>query len=195
MEAPTVEIITEDQRQQAISSIVLAFTDDPVMRWIFPRGYEFLEAFPDFSDAFGGGAIEHGSAFNADAFKGTAFWLPPGIKSNEEAMLAVLTEFADQSALEDAEGFMEQMASFHPEDENCWYLTMIGVDSAYQGQGLGAALMKHALKQVDESGGSAYLESSNPRNLSLYQRHGFETMGIIQHGSSPEMTPMYRPAR
>ncbi|MCA1748539.1 MAG: hypothetical protein LC634_03060 [Sphingomonadales bacterium] len=41
----------------------------------------------------------------------------------------------------------------------------------------------------------AYLESSNPRNISLYLRHGFEIVGEIQHGSSPVMTPMLRPAR
>ena len=31
----------------------------------------------------------------------------------------------------------------------------------------------------------AYLESSNPKNMSLYERHGFESMGRIQIGDSP----------
>ena len=30
----------------------------------------------------------------------------------------------------------------------------------------------------------AYLESSNPRNMSLYERHGFESMGKVQIGDS-----------
>ena len=102
----------------------------------------------------------------------------------------LIAEYADESAMKDAEGFMEQMAHFHPEDANCWYLPIIGVDCAHQGQGIGAALMKHALQLIDGVGGSAYLESSNPRNVSLYQRHGFEAMGVIQHGSSPT-SPSY----
>jgi hypothetical protein len=40
----------------------------------------------------------------------------------------------------------------------------------------------------------AYLESTNPANLPLYQRHGFETLDIIQEGSSPPLFPMLRPA-
>ena len=74
-------------------------------------------------------------------------------------------------------------------------LPMIAADPSQTGRGLGAALMKHALEIVDEAGLPAYLESSNPRNISLYERHGFEVMGEIQTVSSPVMTPMYRAAR
>ena len=86
------------------------------------------------------------------------------------------------------------MADYHPQ-EPCWYLPLIAADPAHTGQGLGAALMRHALAKVDADGLPAYLESSNPRNISLYQRYGFEVMGEIQAGSSPVMTPMIRPAR
>jgi hypothetical protein len=41
----------------------------------------------------------------------------------------------------------------------------------------------------------AYLESSNPRNIPLYQRHGFEAMGEIQVGAAPVVTPMIREPR
>ncbi len=37
--------------------------------------------------------------------------------------------------------------------------------------------------------------ASNPRNSSLYLRHGFEVMGTIQVGSSPVVTPMIRHPR
>ena len=38
----------------------------------------------------------------------------------------------------------------------------------------------------------AYLESSNLRNVPLYERHGFEVLGPIQVGGSPVFTPMLR---
>jgi len=60
---------------------------------------------------------------------------------------------------------------------------------------IGSRLMKHALLRIDEAGLPAYLESSNPRNIPLYERHGFEVMGEIQVGSSPVVTPMIRAAR
>ena len=66
-------------------------------------------------------------------------------------------------------------------------------DPNWIGQGLGALLMKHALRRCDEEGIAAYLESTNPRNISLYERHCFRIMGKIQSGTSPVMTPMLRP--
>ena len=57
---------------------------------------------------------------------------------------------------------------------------------------MGAALMKHVTSMLDESGRLGYLESSNPMNISLYQRHGFEIMGEIRVGDSPVVTPMLR---
>jgi len=69
---------------------------------------------------------------------------------------------------------------------------MIGVDPPYQGRGYGAALLKYGLEQCDRDHAAAYLASTNPRNVPLYQRHGFEVLGKIQVGSSPPLVPMLR---
>ncbi|WP_373696803.1 GNAT family N-acetyltransferase [Microvirga yunnanensis] len=79
-------------------------------------------------------------------------------------------------------------------DEPHWYLPLIGVNPAQQGKGYGSALLKHALRLCDEDGTLAYLESSNPKNIPLYQRHGFQVLGTIQVGNSPPITPMLRRA-
>ena len=86
---------------------------------------------------------------------------------------------------------MRQMESHHPREPH-WYLPLIGIDPKHQGKGLGGALLDHALKICDRDGALAYLESSNPRNVPLYQRHGFEILGQIQFGSSPTLVPMLR---
>jgi ribosomal protein S18 acetylase RimI-like enzyme len=86
------------------------------------------------------------------------------------------------------------MARYHPDGPH-WYLPMIGVDPARQGRGYGAALMRHATQIFDRDGAVAYLESSNARNIPLYQRHGFEVLGTVQVGSSPEIVPMLRMPR
>lgn len=72
---------------------------------------------------------------------------------------------------------------------------MIGVDPAKQGNGYGSALLKHAVERCDGEGKPAYLESSSPRSIPLYQRHGFELLGTIQVGSSPPLFPMLREPR
>ena len=63
---------------------------------------------------------------------------------------------------------------------------------AHQGKGLGSALLEHALATCDRHGVVAYLESSNPRNIPLYERHGFAQWGRIPVGSSPTLVPMLR---
>ena len=45
--------------------------------------------------------------------------------------------------------------------------------------------MKYALNKVDSDALPAYLESSNPKNISLYERYGFEIMGRIQIADAP----------
>ena len=88
---------------------------------------------------------------------------------------------------------MTGMAKYHPREPH-WYLPLVAADPNWIGQGLGSLLMKHALRRCDDEGAAAYLESSNPRNISFYERHGFEVIGKIQCGSSPVLTPMLRPA-
>ena len=83
----------------------------------------------------------------------------------------------------------------HRLDEPHWYLAVIGVDAAHQGRGLGSKLMKDALERCDHEGLPAYLESTNPANLTLYERHGFRAAGEIRIGDGPIVTPMLRPAR
>jgi ribosomal protein S18 acetylase RimI-like enzyme len=132
-----------------------------------------------------------GTAFGIDRFAGAALWLTPEVSPDEEALAGLIERTAPASIRQDAAGVFEQMASFHPQESH-WYLPLIGVDPARQGQRLGDKLMAHALARCDADQFPAYLESSNPRNLPFYQRHGFEIIGKIQVGSSPTIVPMVR---
>lgn len=124
---------------------------------------------------------------------GSALWLPPNVPPDEETMGAVLESTVSAFTRGDLFPVLEQMAAYHPNEPH-WYLPLIGVDPAHQGKGYGGALMKYALQQCDRDHLPAYLESTNPRNVSLYQRHGFEALGTIQVGASPPIIPMLRPA-
>ena len=116
------------------------------------------------------------------------------MESDGERLLQILTENAPAAIKQDMSRIFEQMEKFRPTRPH-WYLPMIGVDPAHQGSGLGSALMTETLKAVDRDGLIAYLESSNPKNVSLYERHGFEVIGEIQSGNSPVVRPMLRRAR
>ena len=181
-------------RRQIVDCITLAFGTDPVARWTYPNSQQYLEYFPNFIRLFGGKAFETETAYYINSFSAAALWLPPGASPDEEALVALIENTVSKSLQGEVFAFLEQMGRFHPAEEH-WYLPLIGVDPAQQNRGYGSMLMQHALAVCDRDQLPAYLESSNPRNITLYQRHGFEIVGTIQQGSSPPMFPMRREPR
>jgi ribosomal protein S18 acetylase RimI-like enzyme len=175
----------------ATETIVLAFAADPMARWTWPRAHQYLAAMPRMVRAFGSRAFANGSAFCTDGYAGAALWLPPGVEPDEEGLAAVIESTVAPSLASETAAIFEQMAKYRLAEPH-WYLPLIGVDPAHQGEGQGNALMAHALAQCDDDHAPAYLESSNPRNIPFYQRHGFEPLGAIQVGSSPTLVPMLR---
>lgn len=58
-----------------------------------------------------------------------------------------------------------------------WYLIALGVRPGFQGQGLGAALIRHGVERAQATGFPSYLETTNARNLPFYEQHGFRVVG------------------
>jgi len=189
-----VRTASASDRAAAIDTIVLAFAADPVVRWCWPDARAYLEHMPGFTQAFCGAAFVHDSAYCMPDFAGAALWLPPGVHGDEAALGEIVERTLSPEVQNDMNGLFEQMSRHHP-DEPHWYLPMIGVAPAHQGKGCGAALMAYALERCDRERLAAYLESTNPRNITLYERHGFVKAGLIQSGSSPPIVPMVRRAR
>ncbi len=182
------------EQDPAIAVLTLAFSTDAAVRYMFPSAGAYLAAFPRMAAAMSGAALGAGAAFVADDHAAAALWLPPGLAPDGDAIGAVVGEFAPMERLEVLMQVGELIDQFHPKEPH-WYLPMIGVDPSRQGQGYGSALLKAALRRVDADGLPAYLESSSPRNVPLYERHGFEVIGEIKPGDHPGLTPMYRAAR
>lgn len=193
MSAPAVRTATAIESDRIFDTLVMAFASDPFTRWLWPEPQNFLSAWKRLLTPFSAGAFEAGTAFVTDGYCAASLWLPPGLVSDGDAMQAIMFETVSPERLEQIGAIMEQMDKAHPEGD-IWYLPVIGCDPVQVGKGHGGALMRHALERVDEAGLPAYLESSNPRNVSLYQRHGFEIVKEISEGGSPVMTPMLRPA-
>jgi GNAT superfamily N-acetyltransferase len=191
---PFIKTAKESDQDQVIASIVLAFSSDPAVRWMYPDPHQFLSSFPDFVRAFGGKAFEHGTAHYIDGFIGAALWFPPNILPDEDALGSLLLRTIPERMQEEMFAVFEQMGSYHPTEPH-WYLPLIGVAAAHQGKGYGSALLRHALATCDRNQQIAYLESSSPKNIPLYERHGFKLLGEVQVGSSPPIFPMSRNPR
>lgn len=90
----------------------------------------------------------------------------------------------------------ELIEAFHPHDRPHWYLNVIATVPDRRGHGLGARALSSMLERIDVAGEHAYLESSNPRNMTLYRRHGFEELDLtIDLPDGPSLYPMWREPR
>ncbi len=196
MALPEVRPADASDRAAVLSTVTLAFAADPVNRWYLPDADRFLSHFPKVVEAFLDHSIEAETCFVTTDIEGAAIWLPPGVGGDEAAMEAIVAEAAPPEIMEPLGELFAKFENYHPHDEDCWYLPVIGVDPAHQGKGIGAALMKHVTAILDERCALSYLESSTPRNVPLYQRYGFEIMEQIAFGDAGGIvTPMLRPRK
>lgn len=180
----SIKTAKPSDQDDIVAVLTLAFSTDPGARWTYPDPRSYLRYFPDIIKAFGGKALEHGSAHYVDGFLGAALWLPPGVEPDEDEMIGLMKRTVAESTLADFSRMIEEASRYRPPEPH-WYLPLTGVDPAHQGNSYGSALMKHALKGLDRNHQVAFLESTNPRNVPFYQRHGFEVAGTVQVGSSP----------
>jgi ribosomal protein S18 acetylase RimI-like enzyme len=195
MDQTAIRAVDAEEAQDAWRTLTLAFSTDPCTRYIWPKPGAFLGGYPRLLEAVAGPRLERGRVFAFEDFSAAALWLPPGEAPDSDAIDALIGETVSPERAAVGAQVGEQMSAFHPEAPH-WYLSMIGVDPARQGRGLGSALLKHCLGVlVDAEGAIAYLESSNPKNVPLYERFGFEVIGQIQPADFPGLTPMLRAAQ
>jgi GNAT superfamily N-acetyltransferase len=194
MTKSSVITVHKSDQQRAIATVVTAFSNDPIARWFLPDSDQYLTYFPQLIPMMGGGAFEQGSAYCTEDFAGASLWLPPNVHSDAEAMAELAMKAVPAQDQEIRFTFMGQMGEYHPTEPH-WYLPFIAVDPPHQGRGLGSVLLQHALKVCDGAGLPAYLEATSASSRRLYERHGFEAIGEIQHADSPPMWPMLRKPR
>jgi ribosomal protein S18 acetylase RimI-like enzyme len=194
--ATTSSFRTANESDQAsiTATLVSAFIEDPVERWLFPEPRGYLSQFPQFIAAFGGEAFSRGTVWEMCDFAAVAMWIPPGAEPDVNKIVQVLTNCVSPEKHADTFAVLEQMDRAHPTYPH-WYLPWLGVDSPRRGAGLGSDLLKQCLNVVDADHLPAFLETPNPRTIQFYERHGFEVSSVAEVGACPPVTSMTRAAR
>ena len=178
----------------AIATLVLAFGADPVARWMYEDPHQYLLHIPRLFRALGTSSFDAGAAQRTNNGLGVALWLPPGVHGDIGPLEAVIADSMVEKKQAEVATVFERTENYRPAEPH-WYLSLIGVEALHRNKGCGAALLQNGLRRCDQEHLPAYLWSSNPLNISLYERHGFEISGTIQVGSSPSIFPMLRCAR
>jgi GNAT superfamily N-acetyltransferase len=183
--------VAAGEQARAVETLVSAFIDDPVERWLYPELSAYLTCFPRFVAAFAGPAFDAGTVWKLIDVAAVALWLGPGVDADGDAVVSVLAETVSTDLHADAFATLAQMDAAHPRYPH-WYLPWLGVEPAQQGRGLGGRLLEQCLAIVDKSGLPAYLETPNPCTVPFYKRHGFDLTGVAQAGACPPVTLMLR---
>jgi GNAT superfamily N-acetyltransferase len=139
--------------------------------------------------------LANDGAWTTDALDGVALWAKPG-----DAKHSALQQLRDLPTL--ARSFGRHLpraisafgsAEKRRPDEDHWFLDIIGVRPDRQGHGVGSALMRAALTQIDEAGLPAFLVTSNPTNVPFYEKLGFAVDEEYDIGPV-HVWPMLRPS-
>ncbi|WP_431879974.1 GNAT family N-acetyltransferase [Micromonospora marina] len=171
-----------------------AFMRDPVSGWIFPADDHRARVHPGFFGPFVALALRTGEVHVAGDGLGATLWLPTGDGHDADEgdefdgmEAAIGTEAMKRFGVLD-----EMMSARHPAEPH-WYLPFIAVHPDHHGKGVGSALLRNKLAELDQAGTAAYLEASTPRNAALYERLGFRRRPItLDLPEGPSLYPMWR---
>lgn len=188
------ERATRDDCGEAVEILIAALRDDPAVRSLYPTDIEYVRHFPGFARAFAGRAFDAGTVdLDADGHA-AAFWFPPGIAPDGDAIMHHLAASVPKKRLGLLAAGMAMQAEIHPSEPH-WYLSRMGVVPEAQGMGIGGALLREGLARADADRLPVYLEATTRRSAVFYARHGFETRATIRLPDYPEIACMWRPAR
>jgi ribosomal protein S18 acetylase RimI-like enzyme len=167
---------------RAVETVADAFSPDPMIKWVFPDetgrpagARAIMRVLVEYGLRYGRVTASHGA-------KAVCVWIPPGPGITIPRMIrSGMLGVPLQTGLKSFGRFMaanETMDQIHKArvPEPHWYLFGVAVDPGLHNQGIGSAIIREGLALADRGSQRCYLETSEPRNLTLYKRFGFEVL-------------------
>lgn len=191
---------TVNDRVPLTNALASAFADDPLFRWMAGPKAPLEQRMRAFFGAFVNVNLRKPDhlVYVADDASGGAIWQPVGkwkVAPTDlvRSMPGIIRAF--RTRVPAMVGALNAIEKVHPKEPH-FYLEILGTRQDHQSKGIGSAVIRSVLDQADEQGLPAYLESSNPRNIPFYARHGFEVREVVDCGKgAPPCTTMWREPR
>jgi GNAT superfamily N-acetyltransferase len=180
-----------------VALLVRAYADEPLMNWAFRdddrREVAWAAYFREMLKLY----RATGLVFTNPQRTACALWATPGnwriSRALELKLAPTILRMLGFRRLRRGLRLMHRLQAEHPEEPH-YYLNLVGVEPSLQGGGIGSSLIRAGLDRADAAGLGAYLETAQPRNVPLYERHGFRTSKLVEFGqSSPQCWLMWRP--
>jgi GNAT superfamily N-acetyltransferase len=168
-----------------VKTLTAAFYDDPLTEFLFPLQKSRLRRL-SIAIEFVLGLSPHKSHFGSEEQEcvGVIGASPPGhypvpflnsLPLIAKLLFKLLFSGVPFRVMDQCLRIFSQIEKVHLREPH-WYVQILGVHPNHQGKGIGGKLLRPVLQKADEDGVAVYLESSNPKNLDFYRKHGFEVM-------------------
>jgi ribosomal protein S18 acetylase RimI-like enzyme len=182
--------LTRKDRDAGAAVLGRAFTEYELLRYYFQDETERHAVAVTFGFVALSVSLKYGEVYASSAkMEGVSAWLPPGkapfggwqiIRS---VPLSVLFRFGRQGASR-MQAYGRYIDNLHRKlvPYPHWYLQIIGVNPAYQGQGFSSQLVRPMLECIDREHLPCFLETNTEKNVAIYQRFGF---GVVSEDKVP----------
>jgi GNAT superfamily N-acetyltransferase len=182
VKTPALRTATADHVPRLAGALADAFINDPVYTWMLPGGLRLnarLRAmFTAELEQYG---LPQGTVWTTAGCDGAVVALPPGAWEMPKSITltqALTWARALGRRLLLAARVKRAMEERHLREPH-FYVRIVGVRTALQGQGLGSALMQPTLQRADSAGLPTYIEASSERSAALYERLGFRHIDVL----------------
>ncbi len=185
-------------------TLVRAFADDPLVRWMIPDDEAYAGRDGDaFFRLVGRRWFDTGEVWTTPDCVAASVWGAPDpgplpdIVSAELGALYMGFDSATQARM----AAVSAAVNAHRPAEPYWYLQFLGTHPDWQRQGFGTALMAPVLERADAEGLGQYLETATDDDIAFYRARGFEVLEAFDVDDTAEpsrhpvtITTMWRPA-
>lgn len=169
---PRVTRATPADRTRVVETVVAAFDADPAFHFFFPDDASFRDQAATFTGQLFDERAALGAVWIVEGAASVAMWDPPSPADGGPRQAGPALELpADTLArLEAYDAAVYTALPTFPH----WYLGIVATHPEHAGRGWGRTLIAAGLDRAAEDGLPAYLETTNPNNVELYRRAGWE---------------------
>jgi ribosomal protein S18 acetylase RimI-like enzyme len=197
-----VALLDGSQVPAAARLLARAFADEEFFSYVLPDPTDRAAILPALIEQTVSRAQAHGVCYTtAGAPRGVAVWHMPDTTITELATFAggfdVTAAAMGPAAIERLQSLLHFFEDLRTRllPQPHWYLLLVGVDPAYQGQGLASRLLQPAFARADADGRPCYLETTTASNVALYARYGFSVLVEDDAPGGLHFWAMARPPR
>lgn len=177
MKRTPVDRATPTIRERVIDTVVAAFVSDPAFRFFFTDDATFNHEAAAFAGYLFDRRVNRGTVWVVDGGAAVAMWDPP--RSDDRAAEnghGYSGPDLPAATLERLKRYDAVVGAVLPATPH-WYLGILATHPHHTGRGWGRLAMTAGLDHAVEAGLPAYLETTNERNVELYQRAGWRLTG------------------